>query len=185
MDRPEPVPGGRRWGVSFAASIACHVLLAMLVAWLYVNRPLPKHELPKSMDVVLLNPEKTKPAKPPQKADAISNRTAQGSSAHAHDTLTRTARSPRPDQQRQPKKPVPPQMPRTPPPAPQLKPQQRTRTLARRGPMLEASKPPPLKRKPKPKPKPKPRTRRSIPLTNLMPSRMALAELSRDFERER
>jgi len=184
MDKPEYMPGGRRWSVSLAASIACHVLLAVLIAWLYVDRPLPKHELPKSMDVVLLNPEKTKPVKPPKKADAISNRTARGASRHAHDELTRAARGPRIIQP-QPKKPAVPQIPRTPPPVPQPKPQQRTRTLARRGPMLEASKPPPPKRRPKPKPKPKPKPRRPIPLTNLMPSSMALAELSRDFERER
>jgi len=163
------------------ASITCHVLLAMLIAWQHIDRPLPKHKLPKSMDVVLLNPEKTKPTKPPKKADAISNRTAQGSSARAQDQLTRAARSPMIGQRRQPPKPVAPQAPRTPPPAPKPKPQQRTRTLARRGPMLENSKPPPPKRKPKSKPRP----RRPISMANLMPSSMALAELSRDFERER
>jgi len=178
MDRPGHAQGGKRWSVSFTASIACHLLLALLFAWLYVSRPLPKHALPKSMDVVLLNPEKVKPAKPPKKADAISNRTARGSSAHAHDKLTRTARSPRPGQQRQMKKP-PPQMLRTPPPAPPPKPQQRIRMLAQRNPILEAHK------RPAPKRKPKPRPRRPIPLANLMPSSMALAELSRDFERER
>jgi TonB family protein len=47
--------------------------------------------------------------------------------------------------------------------------------------MLENSKPPPPNRKPKPKPRP----RQPIPIANLMPSSMALAELSRDFERER
>ncbi len=181
MDRPGHARGGKRWSVSLTASIACHVLLAMLVAWLYVSRPLPKHALPKSMDVVLLNPKKIKPVKPPKKADAISNRTARGSSAHAHDELTRAARSPRPGQRRQPKKPAPPQMLRTPPPVPPPKPQQRIRMLTQRGPMLEAHKPPPPKRKPKPKLRP----RRPIPLANLMPSSMALAELSRDFARER
>ncbi|GMR00643.1 MAG: hypothetical protein BMS9Abin18_1513 [Zetaproteobacteria bacterium] len=181
MDRPEHTPGGKRWSASFAASITCHVLLAMLIVWQHVDRPLPKHELPKSMDVVLLNPEKTKPTKPPKKADAISNRTAQGSSARAQDQLTRAARSPMIGQRRQPPKPAAPQAPRTPPPAPKPEPRQRTRTLARRGPMLENTKPPPPKRKPKPKPK----LRRPIPMANLMPSSMAMAELSRDFERER
>jgi len=164
------------------ASVSCHVLLAMLITWQHIDRPLPKHELPKSMDVVLLNPEKTKPTKPPKKADAISNRTAQGASRRAQDQLTRAARSPMVGQRRKPPKPVAPQAPRTPPPAPKPKPQQRTRTLARRGPMLENTKPPPPKRKPKPKPKLR---QRPIPMANLMPSSMAMAELSRDFERER
>ncbi len=181
MDKPTHASGGKRWSIFLAASIACHVLLAILVAWLYVSRPLPKHALPKSMDVVLLKPEKAKPATPPKKVEALSNRTARGSTSHAYDQLTRVARGPRLVQQRKPKRPVTPQMSHTPPPVFRSGPQRRIRTLARRGPMPEARKPRPPKRKPSPEP----RRRRPIPLADLMPSRMAMAELSRDFERER
>ncbi len=181
MGRPEQK--GKRWSVSLVASLACHVLLAMLVAWLYVNRPLPKHTLPKSMDVVLLNPEKIKPVKPAKKVEAISNRTARGSSAHAHDKLARAARSPQPGRRRQPKRPAAPQMLRTQPPASPPARQRHARMLAQRGTMLETHKPPPRRRR---EPKPKPRLRRRpISLADLMPSSMALAELSQDFERER
>jgi len=173
----------KRWSVSFTASVACHVLLAMLITWQHLDKPLHKHPLPKSMDVVLLNPEKTKTVKPPKKADAISNRNAQGASRRAQDRITRAARSPVISQHQRPKRPAAPQAPRTPAPAPRLKPHRRTRTLARRGPMLESNKSPP-KQKPRPKPRPRPR-RQQIPLTDLMPSSMALAQLSRDFERER
>jgi len=164
------------------ASVACHVLLAMLITWQYVSKPLPKHELPKSMDVVLLKPEKTKTAKPPKKADAIANRTARGASRRARDRLTRAARSPTIGQRRQSPKLAAPQTPHTPPPAPKPKPRQHIRTLARRGPTLENAKRPSPKQRPKPKPKPR---RRPISMANLMPSSMALAELSRDFARER
>jgi len=152
----------------------------MLIVWQQMNKPLPKHQLPKTMDVVLLNPETTKKQAPPKKAEAISNRNARGSSAQARDRLTRAARSPLIGRRRQPPKPAIPQVPRTPPPAPQPKPQQRTRTLARRGLTLESNKPPPPKRKPKPK-----RRVPQLALANLMPSSIALAQLSRDFERER
>jgi len=174
--------GGKRWSTFFVISVACHVLLAMLIAWQHVDKPLPKHALPKSMDVVLLNPKKTPSVKPPKKADAISNKTAQGSNMHARDQLTRTARSPVIGQHRRTPKPVAPPTPRTPPPISKPRPTQHIRTLALRGPMPEANKPLPPQRKLKAKPRPR---RRSLSMANLMPSSMALAELSRDFERER
>lgn len=78
MDKKMISPEGRRWSISFVASVTCHVLLAMLITWQYINRPLPRHPLPQSMDVVLLNPQKSHQSKPPKKAKAISNLNAEG-----------------------------------------------------------------------------------------------------------
>jgi len=175
--------GQRRWSVSFVASISCHVLLAMLITWQHVNKPIPKHQLPQSMDVVLLSPDKSKATKAPKKADAISNRNAEGASSKAKDRFTRTARAPMVGQQKQPPKPVAPPVPRTPPPPPTPKPQQQTRTLARKGPSLEPPAPP--KKKPPQHKRKAQQPRPRIPMSNLLPSSMALAELSRDFQRER
>ncbi len=176
-------PENKRWSSSFVASIVCHVLLAVLITSQHINKPLPKHKTPQSMDVVLLSPEKSKATKKPKKADAISNRNAEGANSKAKDRFTRMAKSPFPGQQKRPLKPAAPQQPRTPPPQPTPKPEQKTRTLAKRGPMLEPPKP--IKKKPPKKaPKTPPKPPR-IPLSNLMPSSMAMAELSRDFARER
>jgi len=172
--------GGRRWSISLIASVTCHVLLAMLITWQHVNKPIPKHKPPQSMDVVLLSPEKSKSTKAPKKADAISNRNAEGGSNKSEEKFTRQAKAPMAGDRQQPSKPPAPQQPRTPPPPPTPTPQQQTRTLASRGPMLEPPKPP--KKNPARKEQPQP-TR--IPMSSLMPTSMALAELSRDFERER
>jgi len=175
-------PVGRRWSVSFVASISCHILLAALITWQHVNTPMTKHSLPQSMDVVLLSPEKSKATKAPDKADAISNRNAEGGSSKSEDRFTRAAKAPIIGDQQKPPKPAAPQQPRTPPPPPTPKPQQQTRTLARRGPALLPPEPP-KKQRPQPPLKAPPPVH--IPLSNLMPSSMALAELSRDFQRER
>ncbi|MDX8391641.1 MAG: TonB C-terminal domain-containing protein [Mariprofundaceae bacterium] len=176
-------PIKRRWSISFIASMGCHVLLAVLITWQHVNKPIPKHQPPKNMDVVLLNPEKSKSIKAPEKADAIANRNAEGANSKAEDRFTRSAKSPIPGQQQRPLKPAVPQQPRTPPPQPTPKPEQKTRTLAKRGPMLEP--PEPVKKKPPQKQHKKPPAPPPIPLSNLLPSSMAMAELSRDFARER
>jgi len=176
-------PEGRRWSVSLVASISCHVLLAVFITVQHVNKPIPKHSLPQSMDVVLLSPEKSKATKAPEKADAISNRNAEGGSSKSEDRLTRAAKSPMPGEQRKPSKPAIPQPPRTPPPPPTPKHQQKARTLTAKGPMLEPPEPP--KKPPQKQVQKKPRPQAPIPMSNLMPSSMALAELSRDFERER
>lgn len=179
MPRPDSAPA-RRWSLSLAASIAAHLLLASLIVWQQTHKPLPRHTPPRIMDVVLLKPEQAKKIPPPKDAQALANRSARGASRNAQDQLTRAARAPVIGQARQRPRPAAPAMPRTPPPAPQPTPRSRTRTLARRGPMLEPDKPQP--RKPRPRPRPRPRR---IPLSNLMPTSSALAELSRDFERER
>jgi len=183
MDKPTLSPEGRRWSVSFVASITCHVLLAVFITWQHMHTPIPKHHLPQSMDVVLLSPEKSKATKAPKKADAISNRNAVGGSMHAQDKFTRAARAPMVGDRKQQPKPAAPEPPRTPPPPPTPKPQQLARTLTGKGPSLEPPEPP--KKKPQPPVKKQPPQPQRIPLSNLMPSSMALAELSRDFERER
>jgi len=172
----------KRWSIALVASVACHVLIAALITWQHVNKPIPKHKIPQNMDVVLLSPEKSKAIKPPKKADAISNRNAVGSTSKAQDRFSRMAKSPMPGQQQKPQKPAAPQ-PRTPPPPPTPKPEQRTRTLARRGPHLQP--PEPVKKKPPRKARKVPPKQPRIPMSSLMPSSMALAELSRDFARER
>jgi len=180
MPKPETAHARRRWSLSLAASVAAHLMLALLIAWQQTHKPLPRHKPPQIMDVVLLNPEQAKTTPPPKDARAIANRNAAGASRNARDRLTRAARAPVTGQTRQRPRPAAPAAPRTPPPAPRPSPKSRARTLARRGPELAPEQPRP--RKPQPKRKPRPR---QIPLTSLMPSSMALAQLSRDFERER
>lgn len=174
---------GRRWSISFVASVTCHVLLAVLVTWQYINKPLPKHSLPQSMDVVLLNPEKSNQIKPPKKADAISNLNAEGGGNKSRDRFTRAAKAPLAGKLPKPPTPAAPEVPRTPPPPTTMRLQQQPRTLARRGPSPVP--PEPQKQKiPHPEKK-RPMQRPRIPLSNLMPSSTALAELSRDYDRER
>lgn len=173
-------PQQRRFSFSFAASLAVHILLVIFITTADNDKPLPKKEQPQIMDVTLLD-EKKKPAKKPVKdARTIANQNAVGSSKNARDKTTRQARAPMAGQQRSPK-PTPPKQPKTPPPAPG-KPQ-RTRMLAKRGlapaPNKTTKKHKPAKHKKRAKP------RKQVPLANLMPSAMALSQLSRDFARER
>jgi len=174
-------PEQKRLSLSFVASVAAHLLVASLIAFVHVDKPLPKKQKPQVMDVVLLDPQTTPQKAPPKEANTVSNLNAEGGSSKAQDQVTRAARSPTASQQQQ-QKPTPPQpqQPRTPPPP--TSPEQRVRTLARRGlevdnniqttkkPTKQAEKQPPLPQ---------------IPLSNLMPSSMALSQLSRDFEREK
>jgi periplasmic protein TonB len=134
------------------------------------------------MDVVML-PNTQNLETPPKNARAISNRNAIGSSRNAKDNLTRAARSPIVGNQQPGPRPAPPTAPRTPPPMPEPVPEQRTRTLTRRDLALNklTSKERLVPKRPEPKHPPLPK----IPMSDLMPSSMALAELSRDFQRER
>lgn len=171
----------RRVGVSLTASIFIHLLMVVFIGMEQEDKPLPKKDTPKIMDVVLLDDKKSPSKKAPKEAKTVSNRDAVGGST-AEDKLTRQARSPMSGKQKQPK-PTAPRQPKTPPVPKQ---DQRTRLLAKRGSLLDNSlntkglkKPEPKKPQPKKKPTPK------VPLSNLMPSAMALSQLSRDFERER
>jgi len=178
-------PQQQRFSFSFAASLAVHILLSVLITTAERDKPLPKKEQPQIMDVTLLDEKKAPTKKPAKDAHTMANRNAVGSSRNAQDKTTRQARAPMAGQQRTPR-PAPPKQPKTPPPAP-TKPQ-RTRMLAKRGPAPEPRKTTkrhkPVKHKPiKHKQREKPK--KQVPLANLMPSAMALTQLSRDFARER
>jgi len=173
-------PQQRRFSCSFAASLAVHILLAIFITTAEHDKPLPKKKQPQIMDVTLLDTKK-QPAKQPVKdARTIANQNAVGSSKNARDKNTRQARAPLAGQQRSPR-PAPPRQPKTPPPPP-AKPQ-RTRMLAKRGPTPRPDKSSnrhkPVKHNKRVKPG------KQVPLANLMPSAMALSQLSRDFARER
>ncbi len=180
-------PQQKRFSFSFAASLAVHILLAILITTADNDKPLPKKQQPQIMDVTLLDEKKPPTKKPAKDAHTIANRNAVGSSRNAQDKITRQAKAPMVGQQRTPR-PAPPKQPKTPPPAP-TKPQ-RTRMLAKRGPAPEPRKPvkkrKPVKHKKTPrKTHKKPTPRKQVPLANLMPSAMALSQLSRDFAREK
>ncbi|MDX8395653.1 MAG: TonB C-terminal domain-containing protein [Mariprofundaceae bacterium] len=174
----------KRFSVSFTASVAAHLLLALFVTMNTTDNPLPKKQAPQIMDVVLLDPEKTPSKNKPKDAKAISNRSAEGSSKNAKDRTTRSARSPAPGQQKQQRKPTPPQRPKNPPPVPPQQAKQRTKTLARRNLKMDSMIPPEPAKKPTPR-KERKMPQKPISMANLMPSTTALAQLSRDFEREK
>jgi protein TonB len=171
-----------RWTTSTVASVLCHILIAVWVGWQGFEPPLPKPPKPQFMDVVLLEPDKSKPAKPAKDADTMSNRSVRGGNITGQDRSTRMPRS----QVATASKPTPtppapsPTLPAM-PAAPEPKPQKRSQVLARKGKQPEARRTPP---KPETPPTPAPR-RQAIPLQNLMPSTMALAQLSRDIAREK
>jgi TonB family protein len=173
-----------RFIIAFAASIAVHVLLAFMITLSHHDTPLPKKKTPQFMDVVLL--DNNKPSiKAPKNAKTVSNRSAKGGSSSAKDRTTRAAKSPSPGMQKNKRKPTPPQTPKTPIPKPASS-TKRQRIIATHrdnaNNRIHAKQPQPTKKKIH---KPTPPTPKHIPLANLMPSSMALSELSRDFERER
>ncbi|MFC1567675.1 energy transducer TonB [Pseudomonadota bacterium] len=173
----------KRLSVSFVASMAAHLMLALFITLAHTDRPIPKKQPPQVMDVVLLDPETTPKKAPSKDAKTISNRSAEGGSSKAKDRRTRSAKAPMtgPQQKKKPEPvmPTPPKQAQMPKP----KPNQRTRTLAKRDFKPDFTLPPEMPKKPA-----KQLTKQdmqNIPLSNLMPSSMALAELSRDYERER
>jgi len=173
-------PQRRRMGAALTASIAVHVLLIVFIGMSHSEKPLPKKATPQIMDIVLLKKSKHIMKKAPKQAKTISNRNATGSSKNAEDKMTRLARAPARGQQRQ-SRPAPPQQLKAPPPPPVR--QQRTRMLARRG-LLPEMHPKPIKKSRPVKRKRVRRPRKLIPLSDLLPSGMALSQLSHDFQRE-
>ncbi len=173
-------PRQRRFGVSFAASLAVHILLAVFIVSEHQDKPLPEKKQPQIMDVTLLDDKKPQAKKANNHARTMANRTAIGSSRNAVDKTTRMARAPMSGQQRAPR-PAPPKQPKAPPPPPVT--QQRTRLLAKRGPSPTPKKT--VKQLKKSRPHKPVKTHKQVPLSNLMPSAMALSQLSRDFARER
>lgn len=189
-------PERRRIGASLIASIATHLLLAVLLAVVAADRPKPVQKAPKSMDVVMLDDRKEPVKRAEKDAKAIANVTARGGSRQAEDRTTRQALAPAVSRQPVPAPPRPEQRPRTPPPPPAQ--QQQPRMLARRGPAPEESTIPKLpepekkaekqpSRKPEParKAKPAPPEKEQVQLSELMPSAMALSQLSNRMQRER
>lgn len=173
----------KRMSLSFAASLTAHLLLALLIVIAHTDKPTPKKQPPEVMDVVLLDPQKTPKQSPAKDAKAISNRSAEGGNSKAKDRTTRSAKAPVLGEHQQKPKPAQPTLPKQAQATP-TKPNQRTRTLAKRDLKNNAPSQPPEM----PKKQNKQLTTKelqNIPLNNLLPSSMALAELSRDFERER
>ena len=170
----------RRVGASLIASIAAHVLLMLFIGLVDDEKPLPKKDTPQIMDVVLLDEKKTPSKKAPEDAKTMSNRSATGGNSSAQDRMTRQARAPMPSQQQPKPKPVAPQQPKTPPVPNQ---QQRTRLLTKRGTTADSSLT--SKHEKKTKSKEPAKKAKQVPLANLMPSAMALSQLSRDFQREK
>jgi len=173
-------PQQQRFSFSFTASLAVHILLAVLITTAEHDKPLPKKEQPQIMDVTLLDEKKAPTKKPAKDAHTMANRNAVGSSRNARDKNTRQARAPMAGQQRTPR-PAPPKQPKTPPPTPTKPP--RTRMLAKRGPAPEPHKT--IKKHKSVKHRKPVQPKKQVPLANLMPSAMALTQLSRDFARER
>ncbi len=170
----------RRFGVSFIASVSAHILLAVFLSVASADKPPAKKNLPKIMDVVLLDDKKKVSEKASKDAKTIANINAKGGDRKAQDRRTRIARAPMTGRQPKPR-PSPPRQPKTPPTPAQ---QQKTRMLAKRGTMPNGQKSRKINKPVKEK-KPAPPKKRQIPLTDLMPSTMALSQPSRNIKRER
>jgi len=184
-------PQQRRFTFALIASITVHVLLAVLIVSASHDKPLPKKETPQIMDVVLLD-ETKKPSKKANKdARTIANKNALGSSRNAKDHLTRKAKAPMPGKPHLTKKPAPVLKK----PAIKAKPKAAPKKINKAAPTLVAKRSAktaykkPLKKqqaiKKRPVKKKVIKPRKLVPLANLMPSAMALSQLSQDFERER
>jgi len=177
----------KRLGFALAASIAVHLLLAWMITMNHHEKPLSKKKTPQFMDVVLLDPNESTPKIKPKDAKTISNRTAQGSSADAKDKMTRKARAPVVAQQKKKKpKPEMPSMPQravVPPESSKKRAKIMTKKSLDFNDGLRSPEPPKKLKDKEQKQQPTPPPR--INMSNLMPSSMALSELSRDFERER
>jgi len=183
-------PQQRRFTLALLASIAAHILLAVFIVSTTHDKPLPKKETPQIMDVVLLDDTKKPSKKANKDARTIANKNAIGSSRNAKDHLTRRAKAPMAAKPHLAKKPAPQ------PKKPVIKPQPKaaSKKIKKAPPTLIAKrsakpvyKKTPVKQKPKRKPVKKKviKPRKLVPLANLMPSAMALSQLSQDFERER
>ncbi|MDX8390657.1 MAG: TonB family protein [Mariprofundaceae bacterium] len=167
-----------RLGVALIGSMVLHLALAAVIT-LDQSQPL-KEPQPRTqlMDIVLLSPDQQSEDSP-DKADALSNRSAKGSNSRAKDQVARAKKSPLANKKKKKKQTSTPTSPRAASP-PEEQTKQRLTTLTREGlnPTFQATQ----LRKTHPKKAP---AMPSIPLNSLMPSNMALAQLSRDMDRER
>jgi len=175
-----------RLAIAFVASIAAHIILVLFISLKHPEPRLVKKQAPQFMDVVLLDPQtESKKSIPPKKAKTLANRSATGGSSQAKDRITRTQKAPMQSNKTAKKK-----LPRPSPPKILPKPpkssDKRTQIITKKGSSSEPSKTiskAPVKKKAVESKRPTPP--KPIPLSKLMPSSMALSELSRDFERER
>jgi len=184
-------PQQQRLTLALAASIAVHLLLAVFLAATEHDKPLPKKEIPHVMDVVLLDDDKKTSKKANKDARTVSNKNAAGSSRNAHDRVTRKAKAPMPGKPQQNKKAPKPKQniakakPKPKPkPAPEKPKAPRSSIVAKRNDQALYKSPPKTQKVVK-KEKPVEKVRKRVPLANLMPSSMALSQLSHDFQRER
>ncbi|MDQ6992179.1 MAG: TonB C-terminal domain-containing protein [Mariprofundus sp.] len=175
-------PQKRRFGLALSASIAVHLLLALWIGVNYSEKQLEQKNIPQIMDVVLLDEKKKVNKKTPKEAKTIANRNATGGSKQAADRMTRRAKAPLSGQHRQ-AKPAPPQQRLVKPPSPPVK-QKRAAMIAKQGPAPDHRTKPRKKTKHVKKQK-NIKPLKQVPISNLMPSAMALSQLSRDFQRER
>ncbi len=163
------------WAMLISAIV--HIALFVLLGIKDDQKPFPKHPSSQPLDIVLL-PPKEQSQKPPEKADTISNRNAKGRQAAGHDKRQRMAKAPAVGHA-QTAKPQAPSLASPPVKAHKRPDQQRTLAIqSNKGQSSRLTKKPPHETT---KPKPKPTT---IPLQNLLPSSMALAQLSRNVQRE-
>jgi len=180
-------PQQQRFTLALAASIAVHLLLAVLIVAAQHDKPLPKKETPQIMDVTLLDDNKKSSKKANKDARTISNKNAKGSSSNARDKMTRKAKAPMPAKTQQKRPKADPRQTYTKPkprPAPDKPKEKRSTLIAKRSEKPERQEP--IKTaKPVKKKKIVEKPRKHVPLANLMPSAMALSQLSQDFQRER
>jgi len=175
----------KRLIIAFVASIAAHIALALFISLNHNEPRLVKKQAPQFTDVILLDPNKKSQKIPPKDAKTMSNRSAKGGSSHAKDHSTRTAKSPALSNNQNKQRPSPPKQPHLPPTPPKSS-DKRTRIITKKGVTSKHDnviKTATFKKKKVVKKRPIPP--HPIPLSKLMPSSMALSELSRDFERER
>lgn len=167
----------KRFGIAVGISMAAHLALAMFIVFKPAEVKMPERQPSEVMDVMLIDPKSYKPERAGSLARTLANRTAKASNREATDSETRLARAPIVGQLPQTPEPTRPQQPSQPALPPQGS-DARVRTLTRRG---DDGLPTTLTPSKEPATQPRP----TAPIRNLMPSTMALAELSRDFERER
>jgi len=176
----------KRLGIALLASIMVHGLLAWMISFQHHDKPLLKKKTSQFMDVVLLKPDEMPLKQKPKDAKTISNQNAQGSSLNAKDKMTRRAKAPVVGQQHQTPKPVQASIPKTvhtPPKSSKKRPEIMTKHSLEHDDGQRSTTSP--KKVAKQELVKKEVPQRPINLSNLLPSSMALSELSRDFERER
>lgn len=173
-----------RFSVAFLASVASHVLLIWLLHISASELPLSEKKASHIMDVVLLDENQPSKNKADNDAQTIANKNNTGQQPNARDNITRAAKAPmqgQPKPNKQPNKPVPPKQAVQ--PAPKEREKKNTNFLAIEDKTQPAIQPktqaPDQKVAPTKPPTP------MIPLANLMPPSSALAQLSRDFDREK